>query len=101
MSLKFTAETPQLERITDSMRSIDEGLKASAMYVADEIATNFRVCGRPPWSGGKTLRDTGRLMKSATSVRIAGNRAEVGGELENVPYAGVHQFGSNRISARP
>ncbi len=91
----------ELRGLAEKISNPGQALESSAKYVAGEISENFRAGGRPRWAGGKFLKKSGSLKKSATSVKIAGNRAEIGGELTNLPYARVHQNGSKNIPARP
>ncbi len=77
-----------------------DALKDSSAFVVSEINQNFTSGGRPKWTGGKNLHKSGSLKNAATSVTIAGNRAEIGTGLSELPYAAVHEFGSKTIPKR-
>ncbi|MEZ4812507.1 MAG: hypothetical protein R2883_03330 [Caldisericia bacterium] len=77
-----------------------DALKDSSVFVVDEINQNFKSGGRPKWTGGKNLHKSGSLKNAATSVTIAGNRAEIGAGLSELPYAAVHEFGTKTIPKR-
>ena len=81
-----------------------KALKECGLVLLRSIAKTFKAGGRPVrWkpskraqlTGGKTLIDTARLMRSIT-MKAAGKTLTVG---TNVKYAAMHQLGG-RIPAR-
>ena len=86
------------QRLQGRVKDLTPAMKVVGQIVRTSVVKNFEVGGRPQrWKpsrravveGGRTMIDTGRLMKSITS-RAYRDRAEVG---TNVIYAAIHQFG--------
>ncbi|MBF0541916.1 MAG: phage virion morphogenesis protein [Nitrospirae bacterium] len=76
-------------------------LKGIGSVMVRSVQKNFDAGGRPePWTpskralntGGKTLIDTSRLMKSINAQVIDNNTVFIG---TNVAYAAIHQFGGD------
>ena len=73
-----------------------------AVVFGSSILENFRQGGIPDkWQmsnrakkqNGMTLIDSGRLMKSASTPQVQGDKIILG---SNLPYARVHQLGINK-----
>jgi len=76
------------------LQSIGAALVASTrLRFRDEAAPSgapWKPSGRARRQGGRTLSDTGRLLRSI-AARVRGDTVEVG---TNVKYAAAHQFGA-------
>lgn len=90
-----------LRKLQQKTQNLSPCMKIIAEIMRTAVIKNFEEGGRPKWKpsarallqGGKTLVDTGRLMRSVTA-HATQDKAVVG---TNVKYAPIHQFGG-RIS---
>ena len=93
------------QRLLEKMQDLTPAMKVIGQIIRTSVVKNFEAGGRPHrWKpskramveGGRTMVDTGRLMKYITS-RAYRDRAEVG---TNVIYAAIHQFGGDIEASR-
>lgn len=108
LRLEGTQElTARLLTIQTRWRTMSEPFKRATIIVHASVKQNFSSGGRPGWPSlqtraGHPLRDTGRLMASATSragiVRETHTATQHILEIgTSVVYANVHQFGFHGV----
>lgn len=89
----------QLDEMVWRCANPEQSLRDGAEVLVRRARANFEEGGKPPWRPvqrtGRPLVLTGRL---AASVRSARDEPAV---ETTVPYAGVHQYGTSRVPARP
>lgn len=88
------------DRLQRRLQDLTPAMKVIGQIIRTSVVKNFEAGGRPSkWKpskralteSGRTMVDTGRLMKSITAKAYP-DRAEVG---TNVIYAAIHQFGGD------
>ena len=87
-----------LKGLSTRLTRPQKALKECGLVLLRSVAKTFKAGGRPvrwkpsnraQFSGGKTLIDTARLMRSIT-MKVTGKTLTVG---TNVKYAAMHQLG--------
>jgi len=87
-----------LKGLSTRLTRPQKALKECGLVLLRSVAKTFKAGGRPvrwkpsnraQFSGGKTLIDTARLMRSIT-MKVTGKTLKVG---TNVKYAAMHQLG--------
>ncbi len=108
LALKYTIKDMEakvaLKGLADRLSKPQPPLRECGLVLLRSISKTFKAGGRPVrWkpsaralaTGGKTLIDTARLMRSIT-MGVTGKTLRVG---TNVKYAAIHQLGG-RVPAR-
>ncbi|MEM2126268.1 MAG: phage virion morphogenesis protein [Candidatus Methanosuratincola sp.] len=114
MQITIQIQSGEVEKLLDRLMNLSyaEPLRDAAVYMKSSVLRNFEIGGRPPWRplSAKTLMEklkkgyspqplirTGRLRQSI-NISVGENEASV---LPGVRYGAYHQFGTDRIPARP
>ena len=110
-----------LDKISTATTDMKPALQLAGIEALKFVARNFREEGRPKWSplspktierrrgkSGKILQDTGKLRNSivnAAAGKAPGAVWQVSDKYllagTNLVYAATHQYGRDKIPARP